>query len=153
MMINIVNVHEYSGGIDKAINYIHSIWGKENNFEYYKDAIMNSTFKKNSLPRFYLLIKDESIIGCCGLITNDFISRHDLYPWLSSLYVEEQYRGNAYARLLMAHIIKEAKSLNFERVYLTTNHINYYEKYGWKRIEDGIDLFNSKPARIYMKEV
>lgn len=152
-MINIVNVHAYSGGIDKAINYIHGIWGNESNFEYYKDAIMNSSFKENSLPRFYLLTKGEEIIGCCGLITNDFISRHDLYPWLSSLYVEEDYRGNAYARLLMAHIIKEAKTLNFERVYLTTNHINYYEKYGWKRIEDGIDLFSSKPTRIYSKEV
>lgn len=30
-----------------------------------------------------------------------------------------------------------------------TDHDGYYEKYGWQRIEDGIDLFTGQASRIY----
>jgi GNAT superfamily N-acetyltransferase len=152
-MVDIVNVKDFIGGIDKAVDYIHGVWGNESNRAYYEDSITNGSKDEKRLPRFYLLLNGEEIIGCSGLITNDFISRHDLYPWLSSLYIEEAYRGNAYARLLMAYVIKDAKALGFNTVYLTTNHHHYYEKFGWKRIEDGIDLFTGKHTRIYMKGV
>lgn len=117
----------------------------------FKDAIYNSFLEEKKLPKFFLLLKDNEIIGCSALIINDFISRHDLYPWLACLFVEEKERGNEYGNVLMEHAEKEAREIGFPVVYLTTDHDGYYERYGWIRIEDGIDLFSCKPTRIYKK--
>jgi N-acetylglutamate synthase-like GNAT family acetyltransferase len=63
----------------------------------------------NSLPQWYLLKKYNEIIGCAGLITNDFISRGDLYPWINAIFIDEKYRGNAYGSLLMEQAKTDAK--------------------------------------------
>ncbi|HAW70392.1 MAG TPA: GNAT family N-acetyltransferase, partial [Firmicutes bacterium] len=48
---------------------------------------------------------------------------------------------------------KEARNIGFSVIYLTTDHDGYYEKYGWQRIEDGVDLFSGQPSRIYAKQL
>lgn len=152
-MLKIINVKEYSLGIDKAVDYIHGVWGSEQNYLFYKDAIYHSSLPEKPLPQFFLLLKNDVIIGCSALITNDFISRHDLYPWMACLYVAETERGNQYGNLLIEHAEQAAKKAGFTSLYLTTHHDGYYEKYGWKRIEDGIDLFSGEPSRIYQKDL
>jgi len=152
-MLEIVNLKEYSGGIDKAVSYIHWVWGSEQNYPFYKDAIYHSSLPGKALPHFFALLKDNEIIGCSALITNDFISRHDLYPWMACLFIEEKERGKQYGNLLMGHCEREAKKAGFPAIHLTTVHDGYYEKYGWTRIKDGIDLFNFKPSRIYEKKL
>lgn len=152
-MVNIVNVKDYSGGLDTAVDYIHGIWGNERNHLFYKDAMYNSSLPGKALPQFFLLLKDGEIIGCSALITNDFISRHDLYPWMACLFVDEKERGQEYGKLLMEYAEEAAKKAGFAAIYLTTDHDGYYEKYGWIRIEDGIDLFSCKTTRIYEKKL
>ena len=100
-----------------------------------------------------MLLKDNETIGCSALITNDFISRHDLYPWVACLFVEKKERGHEYGKLLLEHAEQEAKNMCFSAVYLTTDHDGYYEKYGWQRIEDGIDLFSGEPSCIYKRQL
>jgi hypothetical protein len=41
----------------------------------------------------------------------------------------------------------------FYKEYFTTNLDGYYEKYGWTRMEDGVDFFSGKPVKIYYKEL
>lgn len=147
--MNIINIREYSKGIEEGVKYIHGIWGCESNYTYYYDAIANSP--EEGIPQFYLLMDGDKIIGCGGLIINDFISRHDLYPWLCSLYVDEEYRGEGLGNFIMEHITKESKKLGYDYTYLTTSHNGYYEKYNWERIEDGVDLFSGKNNKIYRK--
>ncbi len=79
-MPEIINVKDYSGGLDKAVDYIHGVWGNENKQRFYYDAIANSSLEGKPLPRFYLLLDNDKIIGCYALLTNDLISRQDLFP-------------------------------------------------------------------------
>jgi N-acetylglutamate synthase-like GNAT family acetyltransferase len=150
-MVKVINLKDYAP-LHEAVLYYHSKWGDENNFQFFQDAINHSSNRKTGLPRFYLLLKDGRIIGCCGLIINDFISRHDLYPWLCGLYIEENERGRALGSLLMEHAEKEAAKAGFKTVYLTTSHDHYYEKYGWIRMEDGYEP-SGEVTKIYRKKL
>lgn len=147
-MYDIVNVQDYIGGLKTAVDYIHSKWGRADNYAFYYDAIAHSSERGKLLPRFYLMLSRDAIVGCYALLTNDLISRQDLFPWLGCLYVEQSERGKQLGNVLMQHGIKEAKALKFETLYLTTDHDGYYEKYGWQRIEDGFDFWGNS-SRIY----
>jgi GNAT superfamily N-acetyltransferase len=148
LMYSIINVKSYSGGVESAAAYIHGKWGRKENYPFYLDAITHSSEPGKPLPRFYLLLKGEEICGCYALLTNDLISRQDIYPWLGCLFVEESERGRQLGSLLLKHGMGEAKQLNYSTLYLTTDHDGYYEKYGWRRMEDGYDLLG-EPGRIY----
>lgn len=115
----------------------------------YEDCITTSIGAKSPLPQWYLLLEDDKIIGCAGLITNDFISRMDLFPWLCALYIEEKYRGNSYGQLLIERIKQDTRKFGYEKLYLCTDHVGYYEHYGFEYIATGYHPWGDS-SRIYM---
>ena len=141
----ILDVHDYPGGLEAAARYIHSKWGRPQNYPFYLDAITHSG---KGLPQFFLLLDGSTILGCGALLTNDFVSRHDLWPWYGCHYIEPEHRGNGLGKLLLEHGIQLAKTLGYGYVYLSTDHDGYYEKYDWERIEDGFDPSGER-TRIY----
>ena len=141
---------DYAGGIEEAAAYYHAKWGRPGNLPFFLDAIRHSSSGVTGLPRFYLALANDEIVGCCGLIANDFISRHDLQPWLCGLFVEERERGRALGNALMHHVEQDAKTAGYTTVFLTTDHDGYYERYGWVRMEDGHDP-SGAATRIYRK--
>lgn len=150
--MKIISIREYPEYKDKAIKYFQNIWASEDSLMVYEDCITNCISTPNPLPQWYLLVDDEHIIGCAGLITNDFISRMDLYPWVCALYIEEAHRGNAYGSLLLDKAKEDAKKGGFSHLYLCTDHIVYYEKYGYSYIGDGYHPWGES-SRIYMTAV
>lgn len=130
----------------KIINYFKKVWSTEASEKVYEDSITHS--KNEGLPNWYLLLNEEEVIGCVGLITNDFISRMDLYPWLAALYIEPDYRGHHYSDLLINQVKKDAKAYGYQALYLCTEHHGYYEKYGFYDIADGYHPWG-ETSRIY----
>lgn len=147
--INIIGVRENPGYCDRAIKYFSERWGIDEKI--YDDCIRNSITTESPLPRWYLMVKNDEIIGSYGLITNDFISRQDLWPWFCALYIEESERGKKLGEVLMKHGAEEAKKLGFHKMYLCTDHMDYYEKYGWEKIGIGYHPWGSTSS-IYMKK-
>ncbi|MCY9140579.1 GNAT family N-acetyltransferase [Peribacillus frigoritolerans] len=49
------------------------------------------------------------IIGCAGLISNDFISRMDLWPWICALYIDNSYRGRSLGKELLLRAKADAE--------------------------------------------
>ena len=86
---------------------------------------------KNPLPQWYWMQDGDSIVGCAGLITNDFISRGELWPWLCALYIDPRYRGHGLAFRLIEHIAQQAKQLGFMQLHLCTDPEGLYEKAGF----------------------
>jgi len=141
----ILDAHEHPDGLEAAIRYVHGKWGRPENLPFYRDAI---THYGATLPRFFLLMRKDRTLGCGALIVNDFVSRHDLWPWYACHYIEPEERGQGLGQLLLTHAANLARSLGFRRVYLSTGHDGYYEKCGWERMEDGWEPSGAR-TRIY----
>ncbi len=135
MDIKIIGVREKKEYIEKAIDYFTEKWSIDRRI--YEDCISNSVTTQSPLPRWFLMLNSDEIIGSYGLIMNDFISRQDLYPWLCALYVEEKYRGERLGAKLLEHGRVESAKLGYKKLYLSTEHKGYYERYGWVYIGHG----------------
>jgi GNAT superfamily N-acetyltransferase len=133
-MIRIINVRDCSEWIENAADYFSSRWNIER--QLYYDSMNDSVTTVKSVPRWYLLLRGEEIIGGFGLIDNDFMVRTDLCPWLCALHIEPSERGQQLGAKLLAHSRHEAAKLGFDKVFLNTDHVGYYEKYDWQYIGD-----------------
>lgn len=149
--MKIVSVRESPGYLGQTIAYFQKTWPSVRP-EIYDDCIRHCIDARDNLPQWYLLWKEGEIIGGAGLITNDFISRGDLYPWICAVYIEEAHRGNAYATLLMEKAKRDTKRFGYKYLYLSTEHIGYYEKYGFSYIGQGYHPWGEE-SRIYEIEV
>ncbi len=107
-----------------------------------------SLVDESSLPFTYLLLKAGRLIGFYQLVEQDAVCRKDLSPWIAPLFVDPGERGQAYGSVLLEHARLTAGRLGYRTVYLATDHIQYYEKYGFREI--GLDLFEwGRPTKIY----
>lgn len=145
--MRIISVRAQPAYQDKAISYFQTRWTNVLPV-IYEDCITHSINARNALPQWYLLEKNDDIIGGAGLITNDFISRGDLYPWICAVFIDEAHRGNAYSSLLMDKAKEDAQKAGFDYLYLSTSHIGFYEKFGWTYIGQGYHPWGEE-SRIY----
>lgn len=145
---HIINARDYHGEFAECVHYFHSKWGSDNNYSFYLDAMSHSPQDESQIPQFYLLLCDDEIVGSYGLIINDFVSRHDLYPWLCSLYIEPEHRGQKLSQRLFEHAANVVKSMGLRSIYLTTDHADLYEKFGWVRLDDGYEP-TGDATRVY----
>lgn len=145
--MRIISVRENPEYKDKAIHYFQDSWS-EVPAVIYEDCITHSINAKDSLPQWYILEKDNTIIGCAGLITNDFISRMDLYPWVCAIFIDEKHRGNSYGSLLIEKAKQDSKKAGFNNLHLCTDHVGFYEKYGFNYIGQGHHPWGEE-SRIY----
>lgn len=149
--MQIISIREQPNYKDTAIEYFQDKW-KSVWPIIYKDSITHCINAKNSLPQWYLLEKRNRVIGCAGLITNDFISRGDLYPWVCAVFIDEKERGNAYSSLLLNKAKLDAKKFGYNSLYLCTEHIGLYEKFGFEYIGQGYHPWKEE-SRIYAIEL
>lgn len=145
--MRIISVRENPEYKDKMIQYFQNSWS-EIAPVIYEDCITHSINAKDSLPQWYLLENNDEIIGCAGLITNDFISRMDLYPWVCAIFIDEKHRGNNYSKLLIEKAKEDSKKAGFKNLYLCTDHTGFYEKFGFSYIGQGYHPWEEE-SRIY----
>ena len=150
--MNILSVREHPECADRVIAYFQEHWASEDSRMVYEDCISSCLTCDAPLPQWYLLMEGEKIIGCAGLITNDFISRMDLYPWLCALYVEPAYRGRGCAGILIEKCREDARKGGYRKLYLCTDHIGFYERHGFYHIGTGYHPWGES-SRIYVSEL
>lgn len=78
------------------------------------------------------LVENNCLLGFIALFKYEDGQDRKLTPWYASMYVKKEYRGNGYSKILNNAILKEAKELGYDKLYLKTDLENYYEKFGAK---------------------
>lgn len=114
--------------------------------------------KKYTKEKVKRILEEDKVVSILGLLDNDkligFISlfKYDgdemknLTPWYATMYVKKEYRNKGYSKILNDAILNEAKKKGYDRIYLKSNLVNYYEKFGAKYIE----TLNNKEKLYYI---
>ena len=87
-------------------------------------------------------------------MSDDLVSRPDIYPWLVNVYVDEKYREKKLCRKLMNTVKENAKKVNLTELYLYTKHIGLYEKLDWEFVEEVNNFKSDSPIeRLYRLDI
>lgn len=98
----------------------------------------------------YLLMNGEAIVSFVTLTRQDCIADETLCPWLGFFYTFPEYRGHRYGGQLLAYAAEEVKKRGCKQVYLATDHVGLYEKYGFTYLENRVDIYG-EDSRVYVK--
>ena len=105
---------------------------------------------KNS--KVLLLTDGDELISFCTYVEKDDIQPTELTPWMGFVYTFPEHRGHHYVGLLMEEVERLAIKEGVSEVYISTNHIGLYEKYGCEFMTEMKDM-DGELSRIYVKKI
>ena len=118
------------------------------------ELISNGTFFEavGEGSKVLLLINGDELISFCTYAQKDDIQPTELTPWVGFAYTFPEHRGHRYMGLLFEEIERLAKEEHISEVYISTNHIGLYEKYGCEYRTQMNDM-DGELSRIYVKKI
>ena len=112
-----------------AAQWFHQKWGIP--VDAYL-ACMDAYLANETEFGWYLCLDGDKIIGGMGVIQNDFHGRKDLAPNVCAVYTEEDYRCRGIAGHLLNMVVEDMRGKGISPLYLVTDHVGFYERYGWE---------------------
>lgn len=100
----------------------------------------------------FVALVDGKIVGMSSLGKTDYYPLPEIYPWVSNLFVSEEYRGRRISEQLIDFANEYAKTLGFTRTYIPTGHVGLYEKYGYRYLRDIVN-YGGDTDRLYCKDL
>ncbi|RAL56834.1 hypothetical protein BSK20_01020 [SR1 bacterium human oral taxon HOT-345] len=94
----------------------------------------------SDLERVFVAIEDDKIVGFCTFTKEDGIPNCEYVPFVGFIFVDEGYRGQRLSERLINSVQEYAKALNFKNLYIVSDHRGLYEKYGFNKIDESIDI-------------
>ena len=141
-IINITNNTKY---LKKYIALCYLEWSeKEKKLTEYIDYKLRKLKIENNIIFILGLVDHNKLVGFISLLKKDGDCEVNLTPWYATMYVKKEYRGRGYSRILNDALLEKSKRLGYTKVYLKSNLINYYEKFGAiyiKKLENGESLY------------
>lgn len=84
----------------------------------------------------FVAMDKDKIVGHASILKTDYYPLPEISPWISTVFVTEEYRGMKISGLMIDFINKYAKELGFDKTYIPSEHFGIYKKYGYKYIKD-----------------
>ena len=102
--------------------------------------------------RVFFLLEGDALVSFYTLTRRDCIDEDGMFPWIGFVYTAPEYRGRGWAGRMLAHAETAAAVQGHRRVYLATDHVGLYERYGYGFLECRLDRWGQK-ERILVKEL
>ncbi len=141
-MLHIYNIKDKPEYIEEVAILTQKEWGDKNlsedEFRIRVNTKITKIYELLDNPYYckLVLLDDAVLVGFISIFESDGDERFDLKPWYATMFVKEEFRGNGYSRILNDAILDEARNRGFSKLYLKSDLVNYYEKFGAKYIED-----------------
>ena len=132
---------------DSAAEWFSKRWGVPK--EAYLEC-MDAYLRGETEYGWYLCLDDDSIVGGLGVIENDFHDRKDLKPNVCAVWTDEEYRGRGIAGKLLDLVVEDMRSKGITPLYLVSDHIGFYERYGWEFLCMAQGDDEPEMTRVYM---
>ena len=133
--------------METAAQWFHCKWGVPK--EAYLGC-MRACLDGTTEYGWYLCLDEKKIVSGLGVIENDFHDRKDLKPNVCAVYTDKAYRGRGIAGQLLGLAVEDMRSRGISPLYLVTDHIGFYERYGWEYLCPAQSEGEEKPSRVYM---
>ena len=134
---------------DTAAKWFSSKWGVP--VEAYLECI-DSYIGGQTKNGWYLCLDGDKIVGGLGVIDNDFHDRKDLAPNVCAVYTEEEYRCKGIAGKLLNFVVDDMRKNGVSPLYLVTDHVGFYERYGWEFLCMANGDYEDEPTRLYIHQ-
>lgn len=79
---------------------------------------------------------DGRIIGMTSVMKEDYYELPDVYPWVSSVFVSEEYRGHRVSEKMISFANDYLRQQGFRKSYIPSGHVGLFERYGYSYITD-----------------
>lgn len=134
---------------DKLIHFVENF-----SWEDVKEHIlwMLRTWIFTDWEAVFVAMAGDRIIGMTSIMKEDYYPLPEIYPWISSVFVTEEYRGHRISEKLIDAANVYAKEKCFNRTYIPSEHTGLYEKYGYHYLKDIVNYGNGTD-RLYVKEL
>lgn len=96
-----------------------------------------------------LLTDGAKLVSFCSFAEKDDIQPTELTPWIGWVYTFPEYRGKHCAGELLKHAEQLAKEAGMQNIYISTNHVGLYEKYGYEFYQVMKDI-EGEDSRVYV---
>ena len=97
----------------------------------------------------FVALVNGQIVGMASIRKTDYYPLPEIYPWVSSVFVTEAYRGHRISEALITAINEYARELGFTRTYIPSEHVGLYEQYGYEYLQDIVN-YGGGTDRLYV---
>lgn len=142
--------------LDKIINKHYTHWKQFNkalDFEEIADNFKNQLTKTEGLPMGYACYNDDILVGFCTLKKENLKKYPEIYPWISSVMIFDEYRHQGYGTKMLEEVANKAKELGYDKVYLWTDQASdFYKKIGYSYLQK-VEKNEGGYGELFYKEV
>ena len=138
-MVEIVKVEEESELEEELLSFVEGCsW--EDCKEHIAYMIRDRVF--TDWETMFAAIVDGRIVGMASIMKTDYYPLPEIYPWISSVFVQEDMRGQRISGHLIEYANNYARKLGFDKTYIPSEHEGLYEKYGYTYVKDIVNYGN-----------
>ena len=106
--------------------------------------ILAKKMEENSFlywEKIFATINNDKIIWFCTFTKEDWIPNCSYSPFVWFIFVDKNYRWKRISEKMINAVEKYARTLNFDKLYIVSDHKWLYEKYWFEKCDEKIDEF------------
>ena len=102
--------------------------------------------------KMFIAVCNGKIVGMTSFMKTDYYPLPDIFPWISGVFVSEEYRGRRISGEMIGFANQYAKAIGFHRTYIPSEFFGLYEKYGYTYVKDIVN-YGGGTDHLFVKEL
>ncbi len=151
-MIEIKYLYEYETWIPVIAQWYYAEWPKIYTGIAQVISRLEERTNRSSLPLGLVAVENGEVVGAVALKDHEIEALTQHTPWLASLIVKKENRGQGIGKILIEGLLDKARQLGFLKIFLYTDTMaGYYAALGWTEIQKY--YYKQQEVTIFEKKI